>query len=237
MLSILNFFLYQIETFTYFKTDSNGHTIAENYYYSRLNDNSLYVLICTIVLSVTSYLPFVLLIVVNVLIYVELRHMIARRRNMIGQTTGAGVSGGAVKTDENSSKSASPLTKRESQNVGGVTRLNSDGNEVSLQMLSRTVSNDQRKREAQGKKSLRRSLIMTLWVSLIFSTDRLVKCVYRSVLLFAPLSPVTFYLNACSFVFDALAYSSFFFVYMNTNKIFKRTFYEIFLRKKSNKIN
>lgn len=220
----MNIFLYQIDTVFYFELDDHGETTIYKYYYSRLNSNSLYVLICTAVLLITSYSPFIVLIVLNALIYVELRRVMARRKNIIGPSAT-----GTIKPEELSSKSAS-LAHRRPTIFGGTSNFN----EVSMKTASLAVATkDAKSREAQEKKSLRRSLVMTLWVSLIFSLDRLVKCVYRLVVIFMPLSPITYYLNAVSFLIDSLTYISFFFVYMKTNKMFKNKFYEIFLRRKN----
>lgn len=233
-MSILNLFLYQIDSFPLIKLDERGSVVIERYYYSRLVSNQSMVLAGTVIVSLSSYLPFVSLIILNVFIYIELRNVIARRKKMIGQTSYA------FKTDENSSRSAGSTIARgkaSGAGVGGEENGSSLTNDMSLKNLSRTISNNQVNREAQEKKSLRRSLIITLYISLIFSSDRLIKCVYRSVVLVMPLSRYTFYLNAISYIFDTLAYSSFFFVYMSTNKIFKRKFYEIFFRKKDTKVN
>lgn len=207
----------------------------ERYYFTRLISNTVFVLICTIVISVTNYLSFILLIILNLLIYNELRRVIARRKQIIGQSSYQ------TKTDDsqknsNSESFKSPVAVKASisgQGAGDIslnamnTSLNTGGGGVSGVMRTKS-------REAQERKSLRRSLIMTLWVSIIFSSDRLVKVIYRTVVLVMPLARTTFYLNAFSYICDIVVYSSFFFVYMKTNKIFKKKFYEMFLRSTRN---
>ena len=79
--------------------------------------------------------------------------------------------------------------------------------------------------------SQRKTLIMVLWISLVFCTGRFASVVSNLILLFMQ---DTFYIlwdSAFNFFYMALVYATYFFVYMRTNKMFRKKFYKIFLRK------
>ena len=85
--------------------------------------------------------------------------------------------------------------------------------------------------EEREKVMLRRTLVMTLWVSVFFAVDRLVKSVYRSLLFFFGSSSIyTYYLSALSYFIDMIVFSSFFFIYLRTNTMFRKKFKEFTMK-------
>lgn len=85
--------------------------------------------------------------------------------------------------------------------------------------------------EEREKEMLRRTLVMTLWVSVFFAVDRLVKSVYRSLLFFFGSSSIyTYYLSTLSYFIDMIVFSSFFFIYLRTNTMFRKKFKEITMK-------
>lgn len=83
-----------------------------------------------------------------------------------------------------------------------------------------------------NSKSQKRTLIMVLWVSVMFSSSRLVSAIANLVLLFLEDSIYNWWTTAFSFFYLCCVYASYFFVYMRTNKLFRRRFYRIFMSKK-----
>lgn len=85
--------------------------------------------------------------------------------------------------------------------------------------------------KVEKDKLFRRSMVMCLWISIIFSIDRFLKAVNLTFMSFYVLSPFTFYLNAFTHFTGLFAASIFFFVYMNTSGMFRKKCYRIFLKK------
>jgi hypothetical protein len=165
-------------------------------------------LIATVFLVISNYVFLVILIVINWLIYRELKRIMTKKNFIVGNLSN-------LKTAYHDSL----VMTEDHRHI----------NAIAPTLIIHTNSDYQ---EAKGKSSVRRSLIMTLWISVIFSSDRFMKCVYRTMVLINPFWQATIYLNAVSYIFDMIVYSSFFFVYMHTNKMFKKKFYQIFLRRR-----
>lgn len=189
------------------------------YYYIRL-DNGLQFLIvlATLTIIVPNYAFLIILIVLNVLIYVELRKMLENKRRIIGKWLTVNRKR-RIRAEGTSNQEEGPVVA--SATTASITPI---------QVLPYLPM----QRENREKESLKRSLIMTLWVSILFSSDRLIKCVYRTIVFINSNSRLAYYLNAFSFFFDLIVYSSFFIVYMRTNKMFNKKFYQIFRIKRRN---
>ena len=211
---MVNLFLYTTDPFPIVSLNSNGTRIVQYFYYSHLINNQALVVTATVWIVITNYVFLVILIILNILIYMELKKIMAKKRLM---TVGDG--NNTLKSESESAKTKH--SKR--NNVDGSLELNS---------ISQSVHTSTHYKKAKERSSVRRSLVMTLWISVIFSSDRFMKCVYRTMILINPFWQATIYLNAVSYIFDMIVYSSFFFVYMHTNKMFKKKFYQIFLRRR-----
>ena len=79
--------------------------------------------------------------------------------------------------------------------------------------------------------SQRKTLIMVLWISVVFCTGRFASVVSNLILLFMQDTVYNWWASAFNFFYMALVYATYFFVYMRTNKMFRKKFYKIFLRK------
>lgn len=226
-------FAYQIQSISIERNISSSRKVVEVFYFSQLVNNKPLVLYVTCVIGISSYFSFVLLFALNLLIYLELRKIMEKKKRlMMLRRTGSDIMApptpvAAVLPVRKSHVSSSK--KNTTSSSASVYVIGAGGNSnkivpVVVEASGKLISSaDQHQRE-----SLRRSLIMTLWLSLIFSTDRFVKTIYRTLVLIQPVSPVSYYLNAFSLFFNIIVYSSFFFVYMRTNKMFRKKFYEIF---------
>lgn len=160
-----------------------------------------------------NYVFLAILIAINVLIYSELKRTMAKKQQLIITY-----------------RRINPLKKRsKSESI----KTSNNEHHIKLSVIAPFIQTQCESSGNREKNTLRRLLIMTLWISTLFSLDRFVKCLYRTVVVIYPLKPFTIYLNAVSYVFDMLIYSSFFFIYMRTNKVFRRKFYQIFLRRNS----
>ena len=217
-ISISFTFAYQINSISVptMNVDSNSPSEQQFdvFYFSQLVNNRPYVLFITSFIAITSYASFILLLVFNLLIYFELRSIMKKKKSMIGITRKF-----RATVDNRSITKYSPtFFISGSVNNNKVAPTNGDDSRI------KTID--------QQKESLRRSLIMTLWVSVIFCMNRLVKTIYRTIVIVNPISAFTYYLNAFSYFCDILLYASLFFVYMKTNKMFAKKFKQIFLCRK-----
>ena len=99
-------------------------------------------------------------------------------------------------------------------------------NEMAKKKISLNNTTNNNNTESQ-----RKTLIMVLWVSLFFCTGRFVSAVATLILLLMQATFYNWWASAFNFFFMAVVYASYFFVYMRTNKLFRKKFYKIFLRK------
>jgi hypothetical protein len=94
------------------------------------------------------------------------------------------------------------------------------------------TGNDMKKKiNNTNAESQRKTLIMVLWISLVFCTGRFASVVSNLILLFMQDTVYNWWASAFNFFYMALVYATYFFVYMRTNKMFRKKFYKIFLRK------
>lgn len=94
-------------------------------------------------------------------------------------------------------------------------------------------------RSSLSDESKKSTLIMVLWVSVVFSASRVFYAVSNLLLLLMEDSAYYVWASAFCYFFSACTYSSYIFVYVRTNKLFRKKFYEMFFpwRKKSTSIN
>lgn len=88
------------------------------------------------------------------------------------------------------------------------------------------------KKMDKNQMSQKRTLIMVLWVSAVFCTGRFVAAVANLILLFMQDTVYNWWATGMNFLLTAVVYASYFFVYMRTNKLFSKTFYKVFLKKR-----
>ena len=96
---------------------------------------------------------------------------------------------------------------------------------------SLTPKKDVKKEMDNNERSKRKTLIMVLWVSIVFSSSRFVFGIANLSFLLLPYSMFNWWAQAFNLFYSSCVYTSYFFVYMKTNKHFRKKFYEIFLRK------
>lgn len=223
LLGLVSLFTYAIDPFPVVTTDSNGTAKTDTYYYSHVVTNQpILTQIATAILIISNYVFLVILIVVDGLIYSEFRRIVVKRRIVIDHTS---------KTDPDSMRiSTFGLASRVTDSLAPVNAIGPVASASAAAAAIHTSSDYQKARE---RSLLRRSLVMTFWISVLFSLDRFIKCIYFTSVLTNPTGKSTIYLNAVSYVFDMIIYSSFFFVYMQTSKMFNKKFYQIVFRRKN----
>lgn len=131
-------------------------------------------------------------------------------------------------------KSTSLLRKTSSNRMDSLTNdgsLTTVETITSLNYILDSLKTTTTKTTSQDEQSQRRTLIMVLWVSVVFSTSRFVFAISNLILLLLQDSVYNWWATGFNFFYASCVYGSYFFVYMKTNKLFRKTFYQIFLRK------
>lgn len=83
----------------------------------------------------------------------------------------------------------------------------------------------------QEKKALKKTLIMFLWISGFFCSSRLTYNIENIVNVLVPNRFVFAVVHVIDYFWISTVYLSYVFVYLTTNKIFKKNFFRIFLRR------
>ena len=96
-------------------------------------------------------------------------------------------------------------------------------------MLLTTMSSRRKEANLETRKM---TLIMVLWVSVVFSSSRFVNVIANLCLLLLKDTVYNWWASSFNLFYASLVYISYFFVYFKTNKIFRRKFCEIFLRRR-----
>lgn len=196
MIAISNIFCYKIDSFSVW-TENNGQLTWKTIYYNRLiTQFASLAYDATVFVAFMNYSTLATIVILNVLIYIELRRLLDAKRRL--------------------------LTNRKTINII------EDGAQLNsvAPLPADSLVNEEREKEM-----LRRTLVMTLWVSVFFAVDRLVKSVYRSLLFFFGSSSIyTYYMSALSYFFDMIVFASFFFIYLRTNTMFRKKFKEITMK-------
>lgn len=173
-----------------------------------MTKNIYIALTTTCIGTIGNYSLLLILIVFTILIYYELRKTIQKRRLVMSKWSGIVLS--SVTMTRIGIEIPSIFTLAKSNHL----------------FIKSALSN-----RIESESSLRRSLIMCFWVSFFISIDRLLKGIYRAVLFFRRISVYTFYINAFSNFCSMVLFTSFFFVYMKSNRLFRKKFYKIFFRR------
>lgn len=196
MIAISNIFCYKIDSFSVW-TETNGQLSWKTIYYNRLiTQFASLAYDATVFVAFMNYLTLTTIIILNVLIYIELRRLLDAKRRLL-------------------------INRKAINLIEDGTQLNSVAPLPAESLMD----------EEREKEMLRRTLVMTLWVSVFFAVDRLVKSVYRSLLFFYGSSSIyTYYLSALSYFIDMIVFSSFFFIYLRTNTMFRKKFKEITMK-------
>ena len=223
MIAIVNLITYKIDYYTTWTLQSNGQLTWRLIFFTYLSSQTKGLnILSAVFVSIMNYGILVILIVLNVLIYIELRHIMeAKKRLVIAKSTTTRLSVAnldSVLSNVGTTPAVPRMIRFESKRGSSVAP-------AELMILSSP--------EDKAKEFLTRALIMAFWTSFIISVNRLVKVSYRSLQYwYDPNSIYTYYLYVLSSICDMIVYSSFIFIYMRTNKLFRKKFYQIILRRK-----
>lgn len=221
---------------TTYLTISNDTWYWQTRYDNNLDFNQpILVLFALIVLIISNKLFLIVLVVVNVLLYVELRKIMRKKSKLVNKNALnvqlSRVVSGTMGNDE-LSNTGSAVTGLDLNPIDiinmGLNNMGSSTGSV-IPRLPRKKKKKQRNDELESQK---KTLVMVLWVSLVFCTSRLVFAIANLILLLMPGSVYNWYASAFNYFWTCVVYGSYFFVYMRTNKIFKKKFCQIFLRQK-----
>lgn len=196
---------FEIKSFNLTSLDTRGVTqINQTFYFLQFTKQAHFAWTTTCIYSIGNYAVLLALFTLNTLIYFELRKTIINRRHMITNLSIIMMSSTIV-----------------------LQRMGATNNTSFILPQVMSPASVALRRE-ERKRSLRRSLVMCLWISLIFSVDRTIKAINRTCMFFDANSSVSFFLNAFGYLSGNVVRISFLFVYMRTNKMFCRKFYELF---------
>ena len=200
-----------------YNIDSNGEITWTKMHFNRvISSNKILYYYSTSLLIIANYVFLVILIVLNTLIYMEFKKLMANKKKMVSKVHVL------IRVEEQSpSNKSNRLNSLQTTN----NRINS------LQADSALAIAASLKREREEKDSLRKTLIVTLWVSIVFCFDRFVKAINRTFNLIDSTSPPNSYSTAISYFCDVFVCSTYIFIYLRTNKMFKKQFYKMFLRR------
>lgn len=123
-----------------------------------------------------------------------------------------------AKPTESSRRNTQQTSNRMTGN--SIVPIDSEANVPALDRMSR-----------QEKKALKKTLIMFLWISVFFCSSRLTYDIENIVNVLAPNSFIFAVVHVVDYFWTSFVYLSYLFVYLSTNKIFKKNFFRIFLRK------
>lgn len=232
----MNIFAYKIDSYTTYIIDARGRqswqVVYYNYFYRQTTGAAV---LASLVVIIINYVTLVLLVLFNMLIFLELRRVIDAKKRLIIATpntdTMPTISYQNPNTLETLTDQQGPQSKHQQTHQQQrqhrpslIMHRSQRGNSIAPAELMIIASP-----EDKGREFLTRVLIMTLWTSLMVSIDRFVKVAYRSFIYWNSASSVyAYYLGAISYVCDMLVYSSFLFIYIRTNKLFRRKFSQIF---------
>lgn len=182
-----------------------------------ISSNKILYYYSTSLLIIANYVFLVILIVLNTLIYMEFKKLMENKKKMVSKVHVL------IRVEE-------PSPSNKSNRINSLQTLTN--NRInSLQADSALAIAASLRREREEKDSLRKTLIVTLWVSIVFSFDRFVKAINRTFNLIDSTSPPNSYSTAISYFCDVFVCSTYIFIYLRTNKMFKKQFYKIFLRR------
>lgn len=209
----------------YFVTNINSYTcfipnelVQTTIYYISIASNSLILLlVAQFVLLVANYTILIVLVVMNLLLYNELRKFMNRKIVLMG--TSIGLSKMATRN------TVGPMDK--SVIVSSVVGVGAGGGSV--------VGEERRNRQSSRNESesKRKTLIMVLWVSVAFCMGRFLTGVTSAFSIVAgPTSVFTVYFTVIAIVWGVCVFATHTLILYKTNKIFKKKFRQLILRRK-----
>lgn len=193
----------------------NSSSNAISYYYRTYNtSNTFLTAIATFILVVSNYIFVIIMVVVNVLLYVELRRIMNRKRLIMldggGRST---VNKNRLGTKNSIGATVSVTGAVATVKIGDVVVVNNKG------------------RNNKEKESKQNALVMVLLVSIVFSVNRLSLVLVSVSALVASNSIFNVYLSAFSILMAPLTYTCQSFIFYRTNKVFRKQFNKIILRR------
>jgi hypothetical protein len=192
--------------------DAHGYSY-EMHLKDELHKNSIN-FILVLILTLLNQIIFVVLVLINWLILIEIRRIIKKKHTICVEVN---LIKRVLVTNSKETSSSSDLFKY------------TTSKEFANQQLKYNGINDDSSNDRKVKKKI---LIVFLWVSFVFCSSRLVHGISNMISLFQPFSFASKLWETVNFMWAGLVYSSYFFVYFCTNKLFKKTFCRLFLRKK-----
>lgn len=195
-------FAFQVQEETYVIIQ-NGVETVYTVWRNRIDpSNMVLVYITYTVIIFSNWIFLIILIVVNIMIFVELRKLMAKKLKLIKKKT-------------------------------NVVEPKSEITNVSVITVYPKGEKKPHHESSQEQESMRKTLIMTLWISVVFCSHRLAYAIANILLLFYEGTPINEYASAAFYFYGSLVYSSYIVVYYLTNKIFRRKFNQLILRRKS----
>lgn len=185
--------------------------------------NMILVYISYTVVIFSNYIFLVILVVVNVLIFIELRKIMVKKIKMTKKT----------KNKQVLSKTNSIESKTETTNVRTIVVVPAQSKSSKITPGTSKTNNKVQVVESSEQEVQRKTLIMTLWISVVFCSHRLAYAIANMILIVAEGTALNEYASAFFYFYGSFVYSSYMLVFYMTNKIFRKKFNEIILRRKS----
>lgn len=169
------------------------------------------------ILTVCNQVILVLLVAINVLLVIEIKKIIKRKLKINPQVNLTRCSN-AVWDLSKTAYERSATADEKLNNIFPFVVMQASNNRLAA------VHNEKKKLE-------RKIWILFMWISFMFCSSRLLHGLSTFVTLFMPDTIFSDVCEVVNYLWGSVVYSSYLFVYLNTNKLFKKTFFRIFLRK------
>lgn len=166
----------------------------------------------------SNYLFLIILIIVNLLIFFELRKLMTKKIKL-------------KKTFANALEPKDETTDAPSTLITTITKFAKA--KVEPAATAKKKASTQHSTLSNEEETQRKTLIMTLWISVVFCSHRVAYGVANAILVLYEGTALNDYASAFFYFYGSLVYSSYLLVYYMTNKIFKKKFNEIVLRQKT----
>lgn len=221
-------FAFLVRKETYVVIENGMQTIIE-LYRNRIDPTSIVlVYISYTVVIFSNYIFLIILIIVNVLIFIELRKLMAKKIKMTKKNQVTAIVVIEKKTEMSNAHSLEPTKSTAVSGTHGTATSNTKKPAAPRKSIQTNKPHESNEQETQ-----RKTLIMTLWISVVFCSHRLAYAIANLILIVDEGSALNDYASAVFYFYGSLVYSSYMLVYYVTNKIFRKKFNEIILRRKS----
>lgn len=203
-------------------TSTNNQTVSIVYYFISLrNQNQIFAFCRTFLLSIVNFGSMIMLLVLNILVLKEIRKLIDFKTHTAYRISNHNSNHSQHNSNENSGFN-------NGNNNGQVG--NNDFSVVAN--ASTSVENHTKSHEKKAQKKI---FILFIWISLMFASTRLLFMAQNLIKYLIPPNSLVFdYVFIFYNSWGYLVYSSYFMLYMKTNRLFKVHFYRIFLRRRTN---